>query len=105
MSKPRPQPSGYSTVHRWLQRKYPKQGRCERCGSERYTEYALVGQNHVKDRSQYQELCKPCHARLDEIKPPPKSTHTMYESVCRRGHLRTPENTYTRLAELLQVLQ
>jgi hypothetical protein len=61
----------YSAVHHWLNRNYPKTGVCEHCGDSGpsgMTEYALIGERHARDRSQYAELCCPCHQRFDAEK-------------------------------------
>ena len=65
---------GYSGVHRWLQKHYPKSGLCEQCSAIagvncRRTEYANISGEYRRDRIDYRELCPSCHRRLDGCNP------------------------------------
>jgi len=57
---------GYSGLHRYLRKAYPKTGVCEECGAEGRTDYALIkGRPYSRNREDYLELCHPCHMRYD----------------------------------------
>lgn len=74
-------------THSFLRRNFPKTGICEGCGSEALrTDYAFLHHPapYTRDRSDYRELCRPCHAKLDR----PRATH------CVRSHEFTIANTY-----------
>ena len=57
----------YWNVHAWLRAKYPKTGTCERCGrSDAPTEYAKRPEaEYTRNRDDYAELCRSCHAVQD----------------------------------------
>jgi hypothetical protein len=57
--------AGYAAVHRWLGRTFPKMGTCEWCQETAATEYALMAEEHTRDREAYAELCVPCHRGYD----------------------------------------
>ena len=63
--------ASYRSLHRWLNRHYPKTGICERCGMTRYTEYAnlkvkwIDRKQYRRDRMDYAELCILCHHEQD----------------------------------------
>jgi hypothetical protein len=59
--------ASYRSVHSYLCRHFPKAGICEECGQEASrTEYALIhGRPMSRGRSDYRELCRPCHMRYD----------------------------------------
>ncbi len=54
-------------AHRWLDKRYPKQNRCEECGFEGDTHYAFRWhpELHSQNRGDYLELCAMCHVRMD----------------------------------------
>ena len=57
---------GYSAAHKYLSRHYPKTGICQECRTQDRTEYALIhGRVHSHDRTDYRELCVPCHKQYD----------------------------------------
>lgn len=56
----------YRVKHAALNLHFPKTGVCEECGERAVTEYALIhGREVSRDRTNYQELCKPCHHVYD----------------------------------------
>ena len=58
---------GYSGIHRWLQKHYPKTGTCDECKKRTRTEFALIhGHAYSRNREDYLELCRQCHARYDQ---------------------------------------
>jgi hypothetical protein len=58
---------GYRQLHAYLCKYYPKSGVCDECGRPaKRTEYALIhGRAYTRIRSDYRELCAPCHVRYD----------------------------------------
>lgn len=60
------------TLHQRLGRNFPKAGKCEQCGAEGPTDYALLnGREYSSDRADYRELCRLCHNRYDAPKGRP----------------------------------
>lgn len=61
--------AGYSAIHYWIRKYHPKAGRCEECGAEGKTEYAFRfhPEPHTRNRDDYRELCRPCHAVFDAV--------------------------------------
>lgn len=59
--------ASYSALHFWLERHYPKAGRCEECERDGRTQYAFLlhPAPHTRNRDDYAELCEPCHRKLD----------------------------------------
>lgn len=64
----------YNAKHRWIQKHWDKTGVCEKCGTKPKpfgnrgygTEWAnLTGKYLREDRSDWKELCVPCHRELD----------------------------------------
>lgn len=56
----------YWATHKWMQRHAIRTGVCEICHQEKLTEWAQ--RNHkqmTRDRSNWLELCKSCHAHYD----------------------------------------
>jgi hypothetical protein len=67
---------GYYGVHVWLQKKHPKTGVCAECGDAPVTKDGRAGTQwaflhhpgpHTRDISDYRELCRRCHYRLDHL--------------------------------------
>ncbi len=60
--------ASYFVKHEWLNRHFPKTGRCDQCGAEGKTHYALRhGLEYTRNREDYLELCPRCHVRYDDI--------------------------------------
>lgn len=60
--------AGVHAMHTWLNKYYPKAHRCEQCGVEGPTDYALThGRAYSRNRDDYRELCRRCHVFYDEI--------------------------------------
>lgn len=58
--------AGYRALHSRLSQLNPKTGRCEQCGHEGETQYALIhGHTYSAARDDYRELCVRCHVRYD----------------------------------------
>lgn len=70
-------------IHVWLNKNFPRAGRCEHCGREGRTDYASINHTYTRNHEDWLELCRSCHQIFDR-KP-----------YCKRGHEFTPENTYT----------
>lgn len=59
-------PGPYRTLHAWINRNFPRVGRCEYCArTDRATEYACMGHHYTRNRADWLELCRRCHRRLD----------------------------------------
>lgn len=73
--------AGYVAKHMWISKHYGKAILCENNSSHTSTrfEWANLSGAYKRDRSDYKQLCKPCHLRLDAKKS------------CRRGHKYTDE--------------
>ena len=56
---------GYVGVHQWLYKKYGKTKKCEKCHSVGNIEWANISGKHKRDRSDWMELCIPCHRKYD----------------------------------------
>ena len=55
----------YGSIHTWLLKNFTKHN-CERCGSNRFVEFALKkGCEHQHDRDNYLCLCSSCHKKYD----------------------------------------
>lgn len=61
--------AGYSSLHGWLNVQYTKTGICERCLRHKKTDYAFrhMGDPYTRDRRDYMELCRSCHAKYDNF--------------------------------------
>ena len=56
----------YNTIHQWNLRHYTKTGACEHCKELVKTQWSNISGNYIKgDRSDWQELCAPCHTVYD----------------------------------------
>jgi hypothetical protein len=52
--------------HKYLGRHHPKTGICDQCGAAAKTDYALIhGREYSRNRNDYRELCRKCHAGYD----------------------------------------
>lgn len=90
--------ASYVAIHQWMSRRYPKQGRCERCGTEGFTEWAnLSGHYDRSDRTDWSELCRSCHRRMDSPPglDPLIAQRNRSKTHCLHGHPLSEENTYT----------
>lgn len=56
---------GYTALHMWINKNYPKKGICSWCGKKGYTEYANISGEYKRDINDFVELCVPCHRILD----------------------------------------
>jgi hypothetical protein len=60
--------AGYHAIHIWVTQNHPKTGTCEHCGKKaagRPHDYANVSGRYFRDRSDWLELCRPCHKTMD----------------------------------------
>jgi hypothetical protein len=59
----------YYGIHVWLQKHHPKSGVCSECGEAKRTEWAFLRhpEPHTREISDYREMCRQCHARLDGL--------------------------------------
>jgi hypothetical protein len=58
-----------TTKHIWLDRHFPKKGRCERCFKSGKTDRAFLRypRPYTRDPLDYIELCRSCHMTFDGI--------------------------------------
>lgn len=54
----------YPRLHSWMNKTYPRVGSCEECGNSP-TEYANISKQYLRERSDWKELCRPCHRAFD----------------------------------------
>lgn len=90
----------YVALHRWLNRTFPRTGRCEFCArTSRPTQYASIGHRYTRCRHDYFELCQPCHAAFDTV--PGRDLGAMHreKTHCPRGHAYDAQNTYRHRGE------
>ena len=60
--------AGYTAIHTYLRKYFPKTHICDECGDEGSTDYALLhGHPYTRKREDYRELCRKCHINYDEI--------------------------------------
>lgn len=58
--------TSYWALHKWMQRHGEKSGSCEICGQSKLTEWAMRDHSvATRNRGDWLELCKSCHARYD----------------------------------------
>lgn len=91
---------GYSAAHKWIAKNKLRTYKCERCDREvKRTEFANLSGEYRRDLSDWQELCMPCHSKLDgkgEVaRQGVKRLHAAKRArtACAKGHLWTKENT------------
>jgi len=67
------QSSEYRTIHQWLAKKYSKADKCTctTCTKKSKTfEWALKkGCEYAKNKDNFIQMCKSCHAKYDGVKP------------------------------------
>lgn len=55
-----------TSLHQALNKRYPRQSKCENCGAEGSTAFALIhGRPYSLNRKDYLELCQLCHNSYD----------------------------------------
>lgn len=80
----------YQGIHRWMNRCYPKTGRCEYCGrTDRRTDYASAEHTYTQNRAEWFELCRRCHVAFD-CKASSAETKAKI-SAANKGRRLTPE--------------
>lgn len=64
-----PHRSGYKSIHTWINKHYPRIGRCEWCGcTDKRTSYATARRGwFTRNRADWIELCRSCHNYFDGI--------------------------------------
>lgn len=66
----RPANVRFNQIHVWINKHYPRTGRCEYCGrTDRPTEYASDGHRYTRNRADWFEFCRACHKRFDTLSP------------------------------------
>jgi hypothetical protein len=55
----------YKELHRWVARRKTKTGRCSKCRTEGYTEWANVSHEYRRDLDDWAEMCRRCHRAHD----------------------------------------
>lgn len=60
----------YNAIHKYILKNYSKSGICQFCKAQKKTQWSNVSQEYRKyDRSDWQELCVPCHVKYDSTTP------------------------------------
>lgn len=57
--------ASYSSKHKWIVKTYGKAAKCVQCGSEKTVDWANISKRYLRERSDYKELCRKCHAAFD----------------------------------------
>lgn len=83
---------GYRSRHDWIQRRLGTPELCSNCGlsslpegKKRYFEWSNKSGEYLKDVSDWERLCVPCHRRSTYNNIPKKE-------FCSRGHTRSSDN-------------
>ena len=82
--------AAYRSIHNWMERRYPKTGRCEHCGISGATDYAAIDHAYTRNREDWLELCRACHIILDGS---PGAQFQRSKTHCPRGHPYDERNT------------
>ena len=56
---------GYKALHGWLRRKYGIPDKCEKCGNNKFMEWANISGEYKRERNDWMKLCKSCHNKFD----------------------------------------
>lgn len=66
---PKPKPSEYYAVHNWIAHNYGKADHCEHCDIKegKRFEWANVSGEYKRERSDFIQLCNPCHKKFDNL--------------------------------------
>lgn len=60
--------AGIRAKHMWVNSHYPRSEICEHCGESKKTAYATKVQGvYTRNREDYLELCRKCHATFDGV--------------------------------------
>jgi hypothetical protein len=57
--------ASYFVKHTWINKHYPKKGKCYFCGQKRFTHYANISGKYKRDIKDFVELCVSCHKKFD----------------------------------------
>jgi hypothetical protein len=82
--------AGYRTKHLWIIRHYGKADHCENPDCKHKSnnfDWANISGKYLRERSDYKQMCRSCHIKMDYSKKPKKE-------FCKHGHKFTKENTY-----------
>lgn len=56
---------GYTALHAWVRRNFPKQEKCNSCKIVSPIDLANISQKYKRDLSDWEWLCRKCHMRKD----------------------------------------
>lgn len=87
-------PNSLPALHGWMNRTFPRTGRCEYCGRRGKTDYASIEHRYTRWRHDWFELCRRCHCAFDYASRRNNGAYNRVKTHCIRGHKFTPENTY-----------
>lgn len=63
---------GYWGIHKWINRKFGMPMKCENCGIEKTSPWAIhwanLSHQYKRDRSDWKRLCQSCHRLYDNGK-------------------------------------
>lgn len=61
------QKASYSTIHKWLVKKYGRAQRCQDCGKTKgIIDWANISKRYFRDRNDFRQLCRKCHIAFDK---------------------------------------
>ena len=98
----------YSHIHYWLNRNYGKANHCDFCKnpSKRYDWALKKGYNYEKNRNNYFQLCKKCHANYDmtdefrrNLSESRKKLFTTEEGIVLKNKMRIARNNFLESKE------
>src|SRR3990167_2453385 len=58
---------GYTALHEWVKRRLPKTELCQNCRAKPPFDLANISQEYKRDFTDWEWLCKSCHAKKDGI--------------------------------------
>jgi hypothetical protein len=57
-----------NTIHIWMANNFGRPKKCEICGTKekRVYDWANIGHEYKRDRSDWIRVCRPCHRKMDK---------------------------------------
>lgn len=82
----------YIYLHKWVAKHKTRPIECVSCGATSKIEWSNISGKYLKDLSDYEPLCVPCHRKKD-LGGVPKNK----KEFCIHGHKMTQDNTRLRV--------
>ena len=57
---------GYTALHNWIKRRFPKPELCSNCNSRKAIDLANISQEYKRDVFDWEWLCRKCHMEKDD---------------------------------------